>query len=274
MGGGDIPAPPMPRSANERDVGGRMFLSGLVGGFNSQTGGVGSKPGATAGGGDPLTLAKFAETLRHNRTLEANTNTDNARLAKSQADLEGRTAQSEADRKQFHADMLTEQARDDARANKMLGIALAGLGLRKNADARSAERAARQAKAEAAYSKLSPGDKAVVDGEKAKASAQFKNDGDAQAYFDHQDAIEGYVLSRGPQGAVTPGPTHENPTGPTGVASGHSSLAPAGQDDYWVATAKAAKTKANAVSHLNANSKLNPAQRLAGMAAIQQVYGP
>lgn len=160
---GPLYAPPMPRSSNERDVGGRSFLSGLAQGFNGR-GGFGldgkTKPASallsSARQPSPLDLARFGlEVQRYKSGLE-NTNTDNARAAQALKDTEAYRAEMEKERIQNHADSMENQRRDDARAERYYQIALAGLGLRRNADARAADRAKLQKQVSDTFAKWPP----------------------------------------------------------------------------------------------------------------------
>lgn len=69
--------PPMPRSSNERDVGGRGFLSGLVGGFNSRQAQKGANKESTI-----TNLLRLQEQKRYHDMQ--NENTDQSRRLQEQ----------------------------------------------------------------------------------------------------------------------------------------------------------------------------------------------
>lgn len=148
----------VPWSNTPRPSAASYLLRGLVSGFNGK---VGRNPLAVGGGRagaapNPLEMGRYALAIKTARDLAANRATDNARAQASVTQSEADRAAARADREQFHRDTLAAQDRADARANKYLGIAFANLGLRKNADARAAQRAARQQQIAAAYAKWPP----------------------------------------------------------------------------------------------------------------------
>lgn len=71
---GPLPVPAMPRSANERDVGGRSFLSGLTSGFNS-----GLQRRQQGPPGRLAQLLQIQEQKRYHDAQIGNTQTDNTR---------------------------------------------------------------------------------------------------------------------------------------------------------------------------------------------------
>lgn len=293
---GPLYQPPMPRSSNEQDVMSRSLLSGLVEGFNNRAGvGPGAKVSRGTSQPSPLELARFGETLRHNRFLEGNTNVDNARADQSQKDSEARTqaylelAQRAADRSDQNAARMWKALADSESRNRFYeNLALQGLGLRKNADARAQQQAALRQKAQAAYAKLSPAAKAASDDEVKQILGKIALARQNDTEYDPSDdwaAHDSHVL----QWQQLAG-TQADPFGPVvapgkefgpapippdaGGARAGAGMGPRGAavGKPYLDAAKAAGSKASAIQHLNANKTLNAQQRQEALRGIQQVY--
>lgn len=104
---GPIPQPAMPRSSNERDVGGRSLLSGLVGGFNS---GLARGQGQRQPDSQIARLLQIQEMKRLHDAQIGHYGATEERLAGSQAALEKSRAALDADRDASRAGLENDRA--------------------------------------------------------------------------------------------------------------------------------------------------------------------
>lgn len=185
-----LQAPNTPLSKNRGSARGQLFVRGLVGGANKMGSFRAYEEGVPAGGGGGATpggISAYQQLLEAGRTRDdayrrdQDKKNEEFRERQFQALLGQRTS-TDADRDAAAAARAAEQGTDNKRADAMLAIAQAGLGLRRNADARAAQRMAMaRNRAATANAKMPGGLKEAQAAELRAAFAKYSTESDFDA---------------------------------------------------------------------------------------------